>query len=55
MVRRLVEHQQVRLLHQQPRQMRAHDPAAAHLGGPIEIFFAKAEPGENLFRLGFHW
>ena len=30
MIRRLVEHEQVGLHHQQPREMRAHDPAAAH-------------------------
>ena len=27
---RLVEHEQIGLHHEQPREMRAHDPAAAH-------------------------
>ena len=31
MVRRLVEHQQVRFLREQPREMRAHHPAAGQL------------------------
>ena len=34
MVRRLVEHQQVRLLRQQPREMRAHHPAAGQARAP---------------------
>ena len=34
--------------------MRAHDPAAAHFArGTVEILFAEAEAGQNLFRLGF--
>ena len=38
MVGRLVEQQQVRLLRQQPGQVRPHHPAAAHLArGPVEI------------------
>src|ERR1043166_182013 len=54
MVGGFVEQQEVRLLREQPREVRAHDPAAAHLArGPVEILFAKAEPGENLLRLGF--
>ena len=53
MVGRLVEHQQVRLLHEQPRQVRAHDPAAAHLAGrPVEIPFAEAKAGKDLLGLG---
>ena len=54
MVGRLVQQQQVRLLRQQPRQVRAHDPAAAHLArGPVEILFAEAQAGEDLLGLGF--
>ena len=54
MVRRLVEQQQVRLLREQTREVRAHDPAAAHFArGPVEILFAKAEAGEDLLGLGF--
>ncbi len=54
MVRRLVEQEQIRLLHEQPGQMRAHDPAAAHLPRrPVEILFAKAQPGKDLLGLGF--
>ena len=54
MVRRLVEQQQVRLLHEQPRQMRAHDPAAAHLSRrAVEIRFAKAEAAQDVLRLRF--
>ena len=52
MVGRLVQHQQVRLLHQQAGQVRAHHPAAAHLAqGPMEILFAETQAGENLFGL----
>ena len=41
-------------MRKQPGQMRAHHPAAAHFfGWTIKIFFAKAQPGENLLRLGF--
>ena len=53
-VGRLVQQQQVRLLRQQPRQVRAHHPAAAHLArGPVEILLAEAQPGEDLLGLGF--
>ena len=42
---RLVQQQQVRLLRQQPGQVRAHDPAAAHLArGPVEILSRKLRP-----------
>ena len=55
MVRRLVEHQQIRLLHEQAREMRAHHPAAGHFpSGPIEIGFAKAEAGENPLGISEH-
>ena len=54
MVGRLVQQQQVRLLRQQPGQVRPHHPAAAHLArGPVEILVAEAEPGEDLLGLGF--
>ena len=54
MVGRFVEHQQVRLLHEQPRQVRAHHPAAAHFARrAVKILFAKAEAGQNLLRLRF--
>ena len=53
MVRRLVEHQQVGLLHEQARQMRAHHPAAAHLAGrTVEIGLAKTQAGEDFLRPG---
>ena len=43
MVRGLVEHQQIGLLHQQSAQVRSHHPSTAHLfGGTVEIFFAEA-------------
>ena len=54
MVGRFVEQQQVRLLHEQPRQVRAHDPAAAHfarLAGRNP--FRESQAGQNLLRLGF--
>ena len=52
MVRRLVEHEQVGLHHEQPREVRAHDPAAAHrLGGAIEIGFAKGEAAQDALGL----
>ena len=48
---RLVQQQQVRLLRQQPGQVRAHHPAAAHLArGPVGILFAEARG-----RRGFAW
>ena len=51
MVGRLVEEQKIRLHHEQPREMRAHDPAAAQCAGrPRKIALAKSEPGENPFR-----
>ena len=54
MIGRLVEQQQVRLLHKQPRQIRAHHPAAAHrLQRPVEIAFAKRQPVQNALRFGF--
>ncbi len=54
MVGRLVQQQQVRLLRQQPGQVRPHHPAAAHLArGPVEILVAEAEAGEDLAGLGF--
>ena len=53
MVRRFVQHQQVRLLGQQPRQMRAHHPAAAQLArGAVEIRLLETQAGENLLGLG---
>ena len=52
MVGRLVEQQQIRLQHEQPREMRAHDPAAAHRARrPVEIALAKGEAGEDALRL----
>ena len=52
-VRRLVEHEQVRLLREQSRQVRAHDPAAGHLArGPVEVRVAEAQALENLLRAG---
>jgi len=52
MVGRLVEHEEIGLHHEQARQMRAHDPAAAHgLGGAIEIGFAKSQAAEDALRL----
>ena len=54
MVRRFVEQQQIRLLGEQAGEVRAHDPAAAHLARrPVKILFAKAEAGEDLLGLGF--
>ena len=38
MVGRFIQHQQIRLLHEEPRQMGAHYPATAHLaGGTLKI------------------
>ena len=52
MVRRLVEHEQVGLHDQQPREVRAHDPAAAHLArGAVEVGLAEGEAAEDA--LGF--
>ena len=54
MIRRFVEHQQVRLLHEQPREVRAHHPAAAHFArGPLEVALAETQAGENLLGLRF--
>src|SRR3954466_7073097 len=54
MVGRFVEQEQIRLLHEQAGQVRAHDPAATHrFGGPIKIRFAKGETREDAFRLWF--
>src|SRR5207253_3379616 len=53
MVGRFVEQQEVRFLREQAPQMRAHDPAAAHLAGwAIKIFFAKTQAGEDLLGFG---
>ena len=54
MVGGLVQQQQVRFLRQQPGQVGAHHPAAAHLArGPVEILLAEAQAGEDLLGLGF--
>ena len=54
MIGRFVEQQKIRLLHEQPREVRAHHPAAAQRPGlAIEIRFAKCQPVEDLLRLGF--
>ena len=54
MVGRLVEQQQVRLLHEQPGQIRPHHPAAAHrLQRTIEIPFAKRQPVQDVLRFRF--
>ena len=51
MVGRLVEQQEIGLHHEEPREMRAHDPAAAQgARRPREITLAKSEPGEDAFR-----
>ena len=53
-VGRFVEQQQVGFLGEQPGQVGAHDPAAAHFAGrPVEILFAETEAGEDLLGLGF--
>ncbi len=53
MVRRLIEHQQVRLLHEQAAEMRAHNPATTHLAhGAVVIAIAKAQAGEYALGLG---
>ena len=39
-------------MHEQPREMRAHDPAAAQgAGRPREIAFAKSQAGQDPLRL----
>ena len=54
-VGRLVQQQQIRLHHQQPRQARAHDPAAAHLPRlPVEVRVAITQAAQHLLRLGLH-
>ena len=54
MVGRFVEQEQVGLLHEQPRQVRAHDPAAAHLFQlPIEIAVAERQPAQDRLGLRF--
>ncbi len=50
MVRRLVQHQQVGLLHQQACEMRPHHPAAAQLfRGPVEVLHPEGQPREDRF------
>jgi len=52
-VGRLVQQQQIRLLRQQPRQVRPHHPAAAHLARrAVEVRLAKTQPGEDLLGPG---
>ena len=47
---RLVKQQQVRLHHQEPRQMRPHNPPPTHRPGlPIKVRLTKCQPLENLF------
>src|SRR5258708_32206789 len=54
MVGWFVEKKKVGLHHQKPRQMRAHDPAAAERARrSIEICLAKSKSCENAFRLWF--
>jgi len=49
-----VEQEEIGLLRQQASEMGAHDPAAAHFaGGTVEVLFAEAEAGEDLFGFGF--
>ena len=53
MVGRFVQQEQVRCLGQQPRQVGAHDPPAAHLPGrPLGIPLSKAQAGEDLLGFG---
>ena len=55
MVRRLVEQKQIRLHHEQPCEVRAHDPPAAHLlCGTRKIFLAIAEAAQHPLRLRVH-
>jgi len=52
MVRRLVEQQQIGLLREQPREVRAHDPAAAQRRRrAVHILLAERQPRENPLRL----
>ena len=56
MVGRLVEHQQVGLLHEQAREVGAHDPAAAHFTGrTVKILFAKGQAGQDFFGRDSSW
>ncbi len=50
-VRRLVQQQQVRLLHQQARQVRAHHPAAAQRArAAVEVALAEGQPAQDALR-----
>ena len=50
-VGRFVQQQQIRLLDEQPRQVRPHDPAATQLAKwPVEVPLAKCESGKNPLR-----
>src|SRR5437764_13188298 len=54
MVCRLVEQKEIGFHHQQSREMRPHDPAAAQSARrAIEISFAKSESGQDPFRFRF--
>ena len=49
---RLIEHQEVGFHDEEPGEVRAHDPTAAHgFGGTMEIGFAEGEAGENALGL----
>ena len=51
---RLVQQEEVGLHDQQPRKVRAHDPAAAHLArGPVEVALLEAEAVEHFLGLRF--
>ena len=53
-VRRFVEQQQVRLHDQQPREVRAHHPAAGErVGRPVEVAFAERQTAQDRFGLRF--
>ena len=53
MVRRLVKHEQIRFLHEQPGQVRSHDPPATQLPSQaFKIRFLKTKPAEYLSGLG---
>src|SRR5947208_5226296 len=54
MIRRFVEQKKIGLHHEQPREMSAHDPAAAQgARRAIEISFAKSESGQDPFCFWF--
>ena len=56
MVRRFVEQKQIRLLHEQPRQMRAHDPAAAQFARRrSKSFSRKPRPDKICFAFASSW